>query len=104
MIEEENTEASQKARIVAETAQMPWAELQRWFASGAAIYVAAELDLIEVAWQMSQDNKAVIEPWVNAGQVGQVSDEQAITWLEQDAVLWAAVVKPWVLVQPLDKR
>jgi len=101
MIEEQNTEADQRSKIVAETAKMPWSELQRWFAGGAAIYVAEELDLIDVAWKMSQDNKAALEPWVTSGQVTQVTDQQAVAWLDEDATLWATVVKPWVLVQPI---
>jgi len=28
-----------------------------------------------------------------------VTDAQAITWFEQDAAVWAVVVKPWILVQ-----
>jgi hypothetical protein len=36
---------------------------------------------------------------MNAGLVRKVTDEQASSWYEQDALLWAAVVKPWILVQ-----
>jgi hypothetical protein len=36
-----------------------------------------------------------------AGQFGKVSDEQAQHWWDEDAVLWAVVVSPWVLVQPV---
>lgn len=94
-----NIEDSEKAKIVAETAKIPWTDLQRWFASGSAIYVAGDLDLIEVAWQMSQDNKRAVAQWMESGQVGLVSDQQAVDWLKEDALLWAAVIKPWVLVQ-----
>jgi hypothetical protein len=95
---------AEKAKIVSETARMPWRELQRWFASGAAIYVAEELDLIEVAWQLSCDNKEALQGWMAAGQVAPVSDQQALSWLESDEVLWASVVKPLVLVQPVSTR
>ncbi len=101
MIEDENSEVAQREKIVTETAKMAWTDLQPWFASGLAIYVAAELDLIEVAWQMSQDNKTVIAPWVENCQVGRVTDTQAEQWVNADAKLWAAVIKPWVLVQPI---
>lgn len=63
------------------------------------IAVDAELDLVEVAIQISNDNKARIEQWMSDGKVGKVSDEQAKEWLESDATLWTVVVKPWVLVQ-----
>ncbi len=90
-----------RAKVNLETAQMPWREMQRYFASGAALYVAPGLDLVEVAFQMSEDNAALIGQWMGAGQLGKVTDEQARDWFEADAMLWAVVVSPWVLVQPV---
>ena len=86
-----------------ETSQIAWKELQRFFASGAALAVSAELDLVEVAFQMSQDNAAQIQQWMAASQFGKVSDAQAAAWYEADAMVWAVVVSPWVLVQPVQK-
>lgn len=90
-----------RAKVNLETAQMPWREMQRYFASGAALYVAPGLDLVEVAFQMSEDNAALIGQWMGTGQLGRVADEQARDWFEADAMLWAVVVSPWVLVQPV---
>lgn len=92
-----------RAKVNLETAQIAWKELQRYFASGAALAVVADLDLVEVAYQMSQDNAAQIRQWMAAGQFGKVSDEQAKGWLAADEILWAVVVSPWVLVQPVRK-
>ncbi len=89
-----------RAKLNLETARMSWRELQRFFASGAAIYVSSELDLIEVAFQVSEDNKPEVMAWMNAGQVVRVSDAQALEWFEGDADVWAVVVSPYVLVQP----
>lgn len=88
-----------KAKVNLETAQIPWRELQRFFASGKAIFVAPELDLTQVAAEMARDNAAQIQHWMQADQVGPVSDESAQQWFEDDTTLWAVVVKPWVLVQ-----
>ncbi|TNE94834.1 DUF2288 domain-containing protein [Porticoccus sp.] len=90
-----------KEELLQETAKIGWQELQKFFANGSTIYVAPELDLIDVAWEICQDNKEKVQAWMTAGQVGQVSDEQAVTWLETDALVWSVVVKPWVLVQPV---
>ena len=90
-----------RAKVNLETAQMRWRDMQRYFASGAALFVSPGLDLVEVAFQMSQDNAALIEQWMKAGQFGKVTDDQALVWFEQDAMLWAVVVSPWVLVQPI---
>ncbi|MDZ4218549.1 MAG: DUF2288 domain-containing protein [Methylobacter sp.] len=83
-----------------ETSRIAWKELQRFFASGAAIFVSADLDLVEVAVQISKDNKAQIAKWMDAGQLARVSDAQALAWYEGDAEVWAVVARPYVLVQP----
>lgn len=88
-----------KARFNRETSKISWQELQRYYASGAVVAVAAGLDLIEVACQFSRDNKAAVEGWLASGEVARVSDQQAGQWLQQDSVHWAVVVAPWVLVQ-----
>ncbi len=90
---------TEKAKLNLETGQMAWSVLQVFFASGNAISVTPDLDLVEVAFQISQDNKQQIEAWMAEGKVGQVSDDQARTWHTNDAQLWALVVRPWVLVQ-----
>ena len=90
-----------RAKLNLETAQMRWRDMQRYFASGAALFVSPGLDLVEAAFQMSQDNTAMIEKWMKAGEFGKVTDDQARCWLEADALLWAVVVSPWVLVQPV---
>lgn len=97
----ETPEEVYRAKLNLETAQMAWTEMQRYFASGAALYVSLDLDLVEVGYQMSVDNAGQIRLWMEAGSFGKVSDEQARLWLEQDAMLWAVVVSPWVLVQPV---
>lgn len=99
MTTSEDNEQLARASLNAETAKIPWRELQRFFASGSAIGVAPGLDLIEVAYQMSQDNKAGIAQWMAEGQLAAVCDEQALQWLEADTLVWSVVVKPWVLVQ-----
>ncbi len=89
----------EKAKVNLETSKIPWLELQRFFAGGLTIAVAADLDLIEVAYQFSVDNKTQVEQWLNAKQIGQVSDQQASAWVDNSSSVWAVVVKPWILVQ-----
>ncbi|MGB9092692.1 MAG: DUF2288 domain-containing protein [Gallionella sp.] len=93
-----------RAKLNLETSQIAWKELQRYFAGGVALAVAGDLDLVEAAYQMSADNTAMIREWMEAGKFGQVSDEQAAVWYRDDAVLWAVVVSPWVLVQQANKQ
>ncbi len=88
-----------RKKINQETSQILWAELQRFFASGLAIHVDRELDLVDVAWRFAQDDKHQVESWLKQNKVGPVTDNQAKQWLEEDAHVWAVVVKPWILVQ-----
>jgi hypothetical protein len=90
-----------KARILAETARIPWRELQRFFAGGRAISVSPGLDLVEVASAMALDDGARVENWMSAGKLGQVADSRAAEWYEANVLMWAVVLKPWVLVQPI---
>jgi hypothetical protein len=88
-----------RAELNRETARISWTELLRFFAAGAVIAVSEELDLIEVAIQISNDDKAQVEEWMIEKRVDKVSDAQAKDWLETDAALWTVVVRPWILVQ-----
>jgi hypothetical protein len=91
-----------RAKVNLETSRIAWKELQRFFASGVTMAVSAELDLVDVAFQISEDNKAQVEQWLVAGLLGRVTDEQAQAWFEADAEVWAVVVSPYVLVQTAD--
>lgn len=82
-----------------ETARMRWKDLLVYFAGGTVIAVSDELDLVEVALRITQDDKAAVAQWMAENRVGKVSDQQAAAWLEADALLWTVVVRPWILVQ-----
>ncbi len=99
-----NPEDFKRASVNLETARIAWKELQRYFASGVAIHVSSDLDLVEVAFQISEDNKAQVAKWMESGQVGRVSDAQALAWYEADADVWAVVARPYVLVQSAEKK
>ena len=88
-----------REKVNLETSQIAWKELQRFFASGTAVFVAPDLDLVDVAYQFSIDNKDQVALWIQGNQVALVSDQQALNWLETNATVWAVVVKPWILVQ-----
>lgn len=88
-----------RAQLNLETARIAWRELQRYFASGATITVGPELDLIEVALQISADNTLQVSQWMDSGKIDRVTDEQALAWYEADAIVWAVVARPYVLIQ-----
>lgn len=94
---EKDTELRDK--VNRETARLPWAELLKHFAAGSVVWVANSLDLVDVAVRISHDDKDNISKWMQAGLLGKVTDEQAQTWIDTQAEMWAVVVSPFVLVQ-----
>lgn len=88
-----------RARLNTETAKIGWAEIQRFFAKGQVFIVAPELDLIETAARMIQDDKGRVEGWLQGRQIVQATIEDARRWNDMDPDLWALVVAPWILVQ-----
>lgn len=91
--------ASLRSELNQQTAQMRWSELERFFAGGALILVASQLDLIDVGARIGADDKDSVLGWMNAGLLRKVTDDEAGIWQAQDALLWTVVVKPWILVQ-----
>ena len=96
---ESNSVDIARVKVNLETSQIAWNELQLFFASGSAVFVASSLDLIDVAYQFSIDNQDQVTLWMQNNQISLVSDQQALMWLEADTTVWAVVVKPWILVQ-----
>ena len=88
-----------RAKLNAETGRLSWTELQRHFARGVVIKVAPGMDLVEVALGVARDDKTRIADWLATGRMGRASSEDAIDWHARDAVCWAVVTAPWVLVQ-----
>ncbi len=102
MIDAEHDPGLLRAKINQETAKIPWSSLQRFFAQGTAVWVDQGLDLVEVALAIAADASGPVDAWMSEGRISRVSDAQARHWIEQDALVWAVVVKPWVLVQSVE--
>ncbi|MCP2039808.1 hypothetical protein L1281_000378 [Neisseria sp. HSC-16F19] len=84
-----------------ETAPIDWRDLQLHFARGLTVYVSPELDLVNIAQLMADDNTAAIALLMREGKVGPVSAGMAQQFWAQEQRLWAVVIAPWVLVQPM---
>lgn len=89
----------EKAKINLETAKIPWTELQRFFAAGKVLWVSPELDITNVALDISADAVDKVHQLIDENLVQWVSDKQALEWYESEALVWSVVVKPYVLVQ-----
>lgn len=91
-------------KLNAETGQITWKELERHFARGVLVKVAADLDLVAVAACVSSDDRDAVERWLTAGQMARASVEDASDWNARQPMFWAVVTAPWVLVQEIARR
>lgn len=89
----------EKEKIKLETAKIHWSELQRFFAKGETIWVSNQLNLVDVAYQFSLDNKRQVQEWLSNKTVTPVPDDLALEWFNSNTKLWTVVVKPFILVQ-----
>ena len=96
-----NEETDLKTKIHSETAKIAWSELQPFFAKGMAVYVSHKLDLVKVAQALAEDNQQQFQDWMQDNLIANVSDTQASAWLDTNILVWAVVVSPWILVQPV---
>lgn len=90
-----------RQKINLETARLGWSELQRHFARGIVVVVGPELDLIEVAAALAEDQAPRFEHWVKLGQLHRACDEDGRRWDTTRTLFWSCVVAPWVLVQEI---
>ena len=92
-----------KARLNSETGRLGWPELQRHFARGVVVVAATGMDLVEVATRMSMDDGETIGQWLANDKIRRASEDDARQWTATEAVFWAVVVAPWVVVQEIGK-
>ncbi|ORU92279.1 MAG: hypothetical protein A6F70_02455 [Cycloclasticus sp. symbiont of Bathymodiolus heckerae] len=83
----------------AETAAIAWKDLERFFAKGNLLRVSTDIDLVDAACEIANDNKSAIEKWTADGSLAGVSNEEASLWAKGDSNLWSVIVLPWILVQ-----
>jgi hypothetical protein len=84
-----------------QTGRISWTELQRHFAAGVVLIVAGDLDLIDVAARIIEDNRGQVEGWLEAGRLTRAETAHARAWEAAQAEFWAVVAAPWVLVQEI---
>lgn len=93
-----------RAKLNAETGQLSWGELQRYFARGVLIKLDGELDLVEVALAMAGDDQTAVQGWLASGKLAHASSADAQHWHARQSRFWAVVAAPWVLVQEVAAR
>lgn len=93
-----------RAKLNLETAQLAWPELERHFARGDVVKVAAGVDLIDAALLMAENNAAEAQAWLADCRIARADMRDAEDWHARQPQFWAVVVAPWVLVQEVLKK
>jgi hypothetical protein len=93
-----------RAKLNLETAQLAWSELERHFARGSVIQIAPGVDLVDVAFQIAENNTALVQAWLAEGRIARAESSDAEDWHARQPMFWAVVVAPWVLVQEAQKE
>ncbi|MEM8593754.1 MAG: DUF2288 domain-containing protein [Pseudomonadota bacterium] len=82
-----------------QTSKIEWSELERYYAQGVVHLIDGELDLIEVARNIIQDNAEFVKQHLEAGRIRQATEAEAQAWHDDNTLLWAVVAAPYVLIQ-----
>ena len=85
-----------------ETAKLQWQELEKAYSQGRVLWVNRSCDLIEVAVALGEDRVSAVKAWMDKGELEKLDDIRARDYAAREAVFWAVVIAPWVLVQEAD--
>ncbi len=99
MSNEPEDQLSLADRLNQETAVIVWSDLVKHFARGVVIHVSANLDLIDAAICLIEDDASQLQSWAGDGKVRRASDDDARDWTAREPEFWCVVTAPWVLVQ-----
>ena len=94
-----SNEISIQDSIKRDMAEISWAELKVRCPQDALILVSNDLDLVEVAVAIAEDNTEQVSDWMENGQIKQTSDKEVSHWDQKEPIFLGAYVTPFVLVQ-----
>jgi len=85
-------------KLLGETARVHWQELERLFAQGKLLLVAAELDLVVVAEAIASDDARRVAAWVASGQLQNLPASRSYgRWLSPPGCVCSNVTEPGVI-------
>ncbi|AOE49883.1 DUF2288 domain-containing protein [Kangiella sediminilitoris] len=87
------------AKLNGETAVVAWKEIERFFAKGNMLLIDQELDLINVAADLSLDNAEEIKPLIDSEKIQRMPMEFVKENCKPETEFWTVVVAPYILSQ-----
>ena len=98
----ETTPDSLADRLRQESGIADWNALNEHIERGAAIIVAADLDLIDAACQIAGDNTLAVSNWIADGSLARPTPAQINEWRQTMPSFRSIVVAPYVLIQRIN--
>ncbi|MDH3976776.1 MAG: DUF2288 domain-containing protein [Deltaproteobacteria bacterium] len=95
-----NTE-NLREKLEKEVGPADWKVIGPHYTRGAVIIVSSELDLIDVAIKVAQDDVDLVQDWIKEEKLLRPTPDDAKEWKEKGIELSSIVVSPFVLVQQL---
>ena len=86
-------------RLQKEQAEISYLEIQKFFAKGVILVVHRDVNLIDAAYKIHQDDAEAIAQLVDEKRLVRAHDAHAKRWLEEKTNFQAVTVAPWVVVQ-----
>tara|TARA_R100000027_G_scaffold7932_4_gene5979 strand:- start:564 stop:881 length:318 start_codon:yes stop_codon:yes gene_type:complete len=83
------------------TGEVDWSYLKPHFEKGALVYVDPSLELKTVGLAFTRDDQEQVKAWLKSGDLVQPCELHAEHWEKHDIQFRAAIVRPFVLVQPV---
>ncbi len=99
LMEDNNNKLREK--FASEAGPADWKALRAHYERGAVFIATADIDLIDVALRIAEDDIASVEKWVRDGKLVRPTPKDAKRWEEKGPELTALIVSPFVLVQEI---
>lgn len=91
-----------RERLARDLAEVSWKDMRVHLQRDVIILVAEDLDLVDVAVDVAQDNKHQVSLWISSGQLTKPSREQIDQWEHQlDKPFRMLIAQPYILAQPV---
>ena len=83
-------------------AEVCWQDLRIHLQRDAIILISADLDIIQVAVALAEDDSRQVETWITSGAIGKPSRQQLDGWEEDlEKRFRMLIVQPFILVQEI---
>lgn len=91
-----------REKLRSELSEASWRLLLEHHVRGGLVWVHPELDLVEVAATIAEDQAAILKAWMEAGLVGAATDDQVRVWAKGGQVFRFLIIQPFVVATPLE--